>query len=141
MSLADVDEFAQNLPYVLREQVVGYARSIRDAAPEIIQEAGVSPSPGVIDQLIWIAALKRLHSILSSTYWTINTANVLLREQNAGFPVIGGVDYSLKSSFYSRLRSALQDLEALLSSLDLSDLITLQWADVVKRLVNGRSGR
>jgi hypothetical protein len=141
MSLADVDEFAQQLPYVLREQVVGYARSVRDAAPEIIQGAGVSPIPGMIDELVWIAAVKRIHSILSSAFWTINTANMLLREQDAGFPVIGGVDYSMRSSFYRGLRLALQDLEALLSSLNLSDLITLQWADVVKRLANGRPGR
>jgi len=39
MSLRYVDGFAQQLPYALRVQVVGYARSVDEAADDIFAEA------------------------------------------------------------------------------------------------------
>jgi hypothetical protein len=54
MSLRYVDGFAQQLPYALRVQVVGYARSVDEAADDIFAEANREINEELRDQLtIW----------------------------------------------------------------------------------------
>lgn len=42
MSLERVAHFARELPPRLREDVIGYARSVQSALPEIFQDVGIA---------------------------------------------------------------------------------------------------
>jgi len=53
MSIALVLEFAQELPPRLRESVIGYARSVEDALPDIFRDAELRPDQGLADQLVF----------------------------------------------------------------------------------------
>lgn len=141
MSLRDLEEFAGELPYALRTQVTDYARSVRDAAPEILAEAGLETGGPLVEELMWLAALRRLHAIVGSAYWTIENANRLMEQHEAGAPMVGATDYSLESGMYRGLTAALTDLDRTTRGLDLSDLLYLPWSDAARRLADGHQRR
>lgn len=131
-----LDEFTSELPYAFREQVTGYARSVRDAADEICRDAGIAPSAAIRDQLLWLAAIRKLHALISSAFWTVDSSNRLLRQQAAGSPLVGATDYSNDSVMYSTLAALNRDIEALVGQLEIANLIRLPWSEVVQIIAN-----
>ncbi len=81
MSLRYVNAFAPELPYTLREQVIDYARSVEAASQEIFKEAEVKLTDELRDQLALVAAVRKLHSICSSSYWLLYNSTRLLGER------------------------------------------------------------
>jgi hypothetical protein len=140
MSLRSLQDFTSELPFAIAEQVYGYARSVREAAPDICRDAEIEPSETLSDQLMWLAAVKRLHSIIGSAYWTVENANHLLRQQDAGPPFVGATDYSDRSSMYATLARLQLSLQQLEHALGVADLIHLRWPDVVRILADERRG-
>jgi len=138
MSMKALDEFAAELPYVLREQVYDYARRIRDAAQDICRDAGVRLSAEITEQLMWLAALRRLHAIVNSAFWTVDSSNRLLQQQEAGAASVGSTDYSEGSLMYSTLATLHRDLESLTQQLGVADLVRLPWSEVAQALADGR---
>jgi hypothetical protein len=55
MSLEYVRRLAEELPAPLRDQVVGYARSVEEAAPEIFRDANIDFDPQLasISTVLW----------------------------------------------------------------------------------------
>lgn len=138
MSLRTLQEFTSELPYAIREQVLGYARSVRDAAPEICREAEVPPSLELVDQLMWLAAMKRLHTIVGSAYWTLENANALLQQHDAGPASVGSTDYAEGSLMYATLSRLQGDLGRLEQDLGLVNLIRLPWPEAARALADER---
>lgn len=138
MSLKDLDEFVAELPYAIREQVSDYARSVRDASVDICRDAGVSSSEALIDSLMWLAALRRLHAIVSSAFWTVDGANNLLRQQDGGVASVGSTDYSPESPMYSTLAVLNREVETLIRRLDVAELVRLPWSEVAQVLTDER---
>jgi hypothetical protein len=83
MSLALVHEFAQELPPRLRESVIGYARSVQDAIPDISRDAEIRQDQGLADQLVFLAGIKKLHAICSGTFWILDNSLRSLSEAQA----------------------------------------------------------
>jgi hypothetical protein len=118
MSLRQLQELMAPLPYALREQVIGYARSVRDAAGEILRDADLEFDARIADRLAFVAGLRRLYSVCSSSYWILENSGFLLRAADTDAVRIGREDFSRGSALHRRLRSMLSDLDAVLGETD-----------------------
>jgi len=138
MSLRYVNTFAEDLPHAIRTQVVGYARSVDEAAEEIFSEAEMKMEPQLRDQLTLIAAIRKLHAICSSSFWILYNSSAILGPDVPGIRV-GSRVYSAESSEFAALRTLLGDLESLLVSqgLDLR-LLHGPYTDVLEAISDGR---
>jgi hypothetical protein len=67
MSLQAVEAIADELPTILRSDLIGYAKSVESALPEIFLQAHVTRSDKLADELIFIAGIKKLYSICSDS--------------------------------------------------------------------------
>ena len=84
MSLRYVNAFFKELPHTLREQVIDYARSVDAASRDISKEAEVELTDDLRDQLVLVAAVRKLHAICSSSYWLLYNSARLLGQGNWG---------------------------------------------------------
>jgi hypothetical protein len=138
MSVQRVQRIAQRLPYSLREQVIGYARSVADVTAEIAEQAGVPMTASLRDQLALLAGLKKLYSISSAGYWAVDGAGAYLQRQDVSSVRIGSTDYSRGGDFHYALRTLLQDFDRFLAAHDLAELVAVDsYAELAQRLVNG----
>lgn len=140
MSFREVEEFADLLPYTLKEQVLGYARSVRDAMPEIVLEAGVEYSNEVADKIIYIAGLRKLYSICNSSYWALENTCYLLQESNVHNVRVGGTDMSKGSQFYNDLNSITKDIDSYLIDKGIKDeVVSLSYPNLIRMYTHGRN--
>src|ERR1700678_3568830 len=103
MSLRYVERFATELPYSIRFQVVTYARSVDEAAEDIFAEAHLEMNLEMRDQLVLLAAIRKLQAICSSSYWILYNSIRLLGPEVTGIRV-GSATYSPGSAEYVRIR-------------------------------------
>ena len=61
MSLEQVEEFAELMPFRLGEDVLRYAGSVQAEVVDIFREAKVKQDRTLGDQLIFLAGVKKLH--------------------------------------------------------------------------------
>lgn len=140
VSLRDVEQFAQELPHVIADDVVLYARSVRDALPDIFREANVEPSERISDQVVFIAGVKRLEAICSSNLWTLDNAlsNLAKAHSDSVGRIevrIGSLSVSRNSEYYQNLATLNRGLQLLLQRLEISDLVAMnRYVDIVKEL-------
>lgn len=138
MSLRYVNAFAPELPYTLREQVVNYARSVEAASHEISKEAEIQLTDELLDQLVLIAAVRKLHAICSSSYWLLYNSTKLLGNEVAGVRV-GGTTFSRETTHFGQLSTLLSDLEIVLTDQGLSvDVIRRPYPEILTFLANER---
>jgi hypothetical protein len=114
MSLRYVEVFAKQLPYALQIQVVDYAKSVDEAAADIFAEANHEMNEQLRDQLTLIAAIRKLHSICSSSFWILYNSTSLLGNEVSGIRA-GSAVYSPDSVAYSQIQSLLHTLERTLA--------------------------
>ncbi len=138
MSLRDVEDLVSELPYALRNQVAGYARSVQVAAPTILVEAGLDVTPNRVDQLTFLAGVRRLEAIVGSSYWTLYNANRLLTETGGGVPVVGRTEYSTTAPIYRRLRALYNELQQIIENQGLRTLLRMSYGEAARELMNGR---
>lgn len=138
MSLRYVNTFALELPYTLREQVLDYARSVEAASREIFKEAEVKLTDELRDQLVLVAAIRKLHSICSTSYWLLYNSTKLLGSDVSGVRV-GGTTFSRESPHFGQLATLLGDLETVLSNQGLSiELVRQPYPQILHFLANER---
>lgn len=125
MSIRIAQSLTRDLPYSLQEQVLSYARSVEAALPDIQAEAGVDLTEGEQEQILLLAALRKLHGICASSYWAVENAGAILARQDTWSVRIGGTSYSRGGDFHTALRVMLNDLETVL----LEAGITQEWLD------------
>ena len=137
MSLAMVYEFAQELPPRLREDVVGYARSVQSALPEIFREAEMAPNEALGDQLVFLAGVKKLHAICSSNYWILDNSLQSLQTADTFEVRMGSLRVSRGSREYMQLRALLDGLDLLLAEQRITDMVLLtSYPEILQRLRN-----
>jgi hypothetical protein len=139
MSVALVQAFADHLPVRIREEVVGYSRSVENAAPDIFREAGIAFEDGLADQLVYAAGIKKLHAICSSSYWILdNSLNALSRQGITGIR-LGPRIIGRGSREFQELSRLMLDLEQLLTDQHLGEVIAMNsYADILRVLRDGR---
>jgi hypothetical protein len=139
VSLEGVEDFARGLPPRVREDVLGYARSVQSALPEIFEEAGIGETPELRDQVVFIAGVKKLHAICSSTFWILE--NSLKGLQQAGIRQVrlGGLTVSRGSPIWTELRDTVAAVEAILAEQRMLQLVSApSYAEIVRELTSGR---
>jgi len=138
MSLRYVNAFARELPYALREQVVGYARSVELASHDISKEAEVELTDELRDQLVLVAAVRKLHAICSTSYWLLYNSTRLLGDEVSGVRV-GNTTFSPGNADFDQLSRLLGDLEIVLRDQGLTvEMIRQPYPEILGLLADGR---
>jgi hypothetical protein len=139
MSLERVEDFAGGLPPRLREDVLGYARSVQAALPAIFEDAGVRETSDLRDQLVFIAGLKKLHAICSSTFWILENSLTGLQQANIARVRLGGATVSRGSRIWTELRDTVTAIEAILAREGVLQFVsTPSYAEILRELADGR---
>lgn len=134
LSLALLSSTIADLPFVLREQVLGYAESVRQALPDIFKDAGVKSSSKLVDEVIYIAGIRKFHGLVASNYWALENSASLLRSSNVSHIRMGTQDFSRGAHIHTILKNALDAVEASLDRLGTTELLELRYVDLVQRL-------
>jgi hypothetical protein len=140
MSYRELQETMKGLPWTLEEQVLGYARSVEDALPGIFQDAGRAFDRVLGDKIVFLAGVRKLHSIVVSSYWTLDNSGKLLQTLNVSSIRAGGVDLSRGGPMHSRLDSLVKSLEKALEKQGVRNYLNSDYASLVQALAaDGRS--
>jgi hypothetical protein len=88
MSLVLLSEMLEPLPFTLREQIEGYAHSIDEVGEDILRDVGIPFDEQVMDQLVFIAGVRRLWTIVDGQFSILNNSLLLMaKDQVDGFSV------------------------------------------------------
>jgi len=134
MSLRELQETARGLPPNLQEQVIGYARSVRDALPDIFREAGSPHDAKIADQVIFLAGVRKIHSLVASAYWTVDNSGKLLESMGEIIIRAGSLDLTRQGAFHSRLQSLIKQLENVLRENKIDQLPNINYAELIRLL-------
>ena len=139
MSIAILTSTLQGLPYGLREQILGYAESVRAAAPSIARDAGVQPSQRVFDELVFMAGVRKLHGLVASNYWALDNSTSLLAASEITSVRVGAQDFSRGGQLHMELKELLEALEKTLTKQQIKDYLNLSYEDLLVRLMQDGS--
>jgi len=92
------------------------------------------------DQLVFIAAVKKIHWLASSSYWTLENSGTLLASMNVTRVRVGQSDLSRGGAVYEQLQSLLNDLETALEKQQAGDYLRMSWSELVRALVSNERG-
>ena len=139
MSLELVTEFARELPPRLREDVVGYARSVQTVLPEIFRDAGIAENRDLRDQIVFIAGVKKLHAICSSAFWILDNSLRGLERADVQQVRLGRVYVGRGSREWLQLQDAVRAVEGILQEQRILHLVyTSSYAGILTELANER---
>lgn len=139
MSLELVAEFARELPPRLREDVIGYARSVQSALPEIFQDAGVAETRDLRDRLVFIAGVKKLYAICTSAFWILDNSLRNLQRAEIQQVRLGSVFVARGSREWIQLRDAVMAIEAVLQDQRIGPWVhTPSYSAILTELANER---
>jgi hypothetical protein len=137
MSVRLVQQVVNSLPYAIREQVLGYARSVDFVALDIAADVGIQLTEAIRDQVALVAAVKKLYSICSASYWAVDGAGLFLQREGAESVRVGSTDYSRGGGFHLSLRRLLASFDVLLAEQGMSDIVsTGSYGEIILRLSN-----
>jgi hypothetical protein len=135
LSLQLVQQFAQPLPPRLREDIIGYARSVQIALPDIFRDANLAQDERLGDQLVFLAGVKKLYAICSGTFWILDNSLESLQNINTHQVKIGSLRISRGSRDWQRLRDLLTELEGILAFQGLQEIVeTPTYPEILRRL-------
>ena len=139
MSIRDVEQIVAELPYSIREDVVGYAHSVQAALPDIFRNARLPATSTLKDQIVLVAGVRKLHSIATSNFWILEHSLHLSREANLGAVRIAGETIHRRSDYYLALSRLMNGLNVLLGDLGIREYIEMDsYADIARSLSIGR---
>jgi hypothetical protein len=129
-----VEQIARELPPRLRDDIVGYARSVETALPEIFRDAGVRRTESLAQQLVFIAGVKKIYSICSSNYWILESSLHALRD-HAESVRLGSTVVSRSSPYFLRLQELNSDLLEMLGEHHLSEFMEIgAYSEILRRI-------
>lgn len=80
MSVARLHMAVKDLPYSLKEQVIGFATYVDDASDDLLDAIGIhTPTRGQVDQLAYAAGIWRLWQIINSQLSLLDNSLALLQ--------------------------------------------------------------
>lgn len=134
MSIALLSSTVAELPFALREQITGYAESVKLALPAIFADAGVTTRQDVSDQVVFLAGIKKFYSLVASNYWALDNSASLLQSADVTRIRIGAQDFSRGGQLHSSLRSALEAVENILAREEIKEFLDLSYVELVQQL-------
>lgn len=123
---------------MLREQVIGYARTVDAASSEIAREARIEWTPSLRDDLVFVAGLRKFYSICASSFWAIDNATAFMRDQQVSRVRVGRTDYSRGSPLHAGLRAILRDFDLILQQYQIGRIADVSYVELIQRLANER---
>jgi hypothetical protein len=117
-------ETISSLPYALREQVENYADYVEATADEAIERAGAQPTAPIRNELIFLAGLRRLWSLVSGQFWLLDRALALSGQLRLSGISVGGTVFIRNEGAHAELRQLRDALAAELHRLELSVVTT-----------------
>lgn len=135
MSLVVLNQTIEDLPYTLREQVVGYAESVERTAPEIFRDVGRKYDARLADKLVFLSGIKKLYGIVSAAYWTLDNSAALLAQSDIHEIRIGGTAFVRGTGTHERIRQLLKRLDEVLAEQNVRHLIILGPSDMLQGLM------
>ena len=141
MSIASLAATTEDLPAPIRDQVIGYARTVYDAARDISEQAGVPYSSELANQLAFFAGIRKLYSLVASCYWTLDNSAHLLKLQNLGGIHIGSRDLSAGSEYHRTLRNAVDAMDQELQRLNVRGYLDLPYDKLAQALCHDGPSR
>ena len=141
MSLEAVQRIVAELPLNLRNDLIGYARSVENALPQIYRDAEVDRTQRLDDRLILVAALKQLHGIVSGNYWLLEHSLEGLGS-DADAVQLGSSVIDRESSDMLEWQRAHLGLQELIDGLGLRQLVMMtSYADILRVIADEPEGR
>ena len=139
MSIRALTEITEDLPHTIANDVMGYARSVQSAIPEIFRDARIREDRDLGDQLVFLAGIKKLYSLISSQYWTLDNSLHLMEQDDVSVVRIGSTEISRGSDYHRRLRVAVREFERLLADANMTELIEIRsYSELAQRLRHER---
>ena len=133
MSLDELVSVTENLSYAHREQVLGFATFVEDAADDLLEAAGVhNVNDQLIDQLVYAAGVWRLWQSINSQVSLLNNSLTLMAASGVNGVRLGSTTYTRDSQqnlMLTRLRDDLRrvlrdnGLQFMTSSASLPELV------------------
>lgn len=130
----ELQSTVEGLPWALREQIIGYAKSVDEVLPEIFREAGREFDRTIGDQVVFFAGVKKLYSIVGSSYWAIDNSGKLLESLEIAAIRAGGLDLTRGGDLHGRLQALLKSLEKALDENDVRQYLNLDYKTLVELL-------
>ena len=132
MSIAHLRDMTEKLPPSLREQVLGYAESVRIAAPAIAKDQGIDLTQAFEDRITFLAGIRKLYSIVSSSYWSLDNSATLLARTDTPSITIAGRSFSRGSDLHQQLHALLTDLESALKESQVLSVVQLSFSEMAE---------
>lgn len=136
MSIALLIEMTEKLPPSLREQVLGYAESVKMAAPAIAKDQGIELTRAFEDHITFFAGVRKLFSIVSSSYWSLDNSATLLARSDSPAITIAGRSFSRGSEPHQQLQALLTDLENALRESQILSVVQLSFSEMAEAVAN-----
>ena len=139
MDIEALTRTVESLPSALKDQVLGYARSVGAAAPQIFQDAGVNISSKAAGRLVYLAGIRKLYSIIESSHWILDNAGAILERQNLYRIQVGGSDFSRNGEYHRELKTLKREFDRLLHEQGLGEYLEIRCdAELARAIVNER---
>ena len=139
MSIEAVREFTETFPPRLRDDVIGYAMSVESALPEIFRDVGIRFDKSLGSQLVFLAAIRKLHAVVSSSFWILHNSLRIAEKSNVEAVRIGPERISRGAGSYESLRVTLAALDQILERHEITELVRVKtYADAVRVLRDER---
>ena len=127
------------LPYAIAEDIRTYSSAVRQSMEDIFKDAGVAYSNALVEQVCFIAELKKLHSIVTTQYWVLQNSLSLLTRNEIASVRAGSLRIQRNSDSFLELEQIMQELNDLLRENEILELVEMPtYRDIVLRLVDGR---
>lgn len=136
MSYKVLIDAIQGLPRALKDQVLGYALCVEGALPEIFKKAGRQYDNAIGDQIIFLAGMRKLYSLVSSNYWTLDNSATLLGDMDVKHITAGSVDLSKSGKLHANLQELNKSLEDIFSEHELLQYFNVDYAEIVNNLIS-----
>lgn len=123
MSIRRLSSILEPAPPQLREQIIGYARSVDAAAADIFEDADVPFDEELAEDLVLLAGLRRLWSIVDGQYWIVANSLHLLSDHNISEVGVGGSIYGYGTRSFQQIRDLRDQFQRLLRELNVLRLV------------------
>jgi len=141
MSVAALNPILDNLPFALKSQVSSYTESVRNSLPDIFHGAEIKYDWSIAEELLFVAGIRKLHSLISSSLWTLENSITLLSQNDISNIRVGGKEIGAKSEYQHNLRRLNTELEKTLGEYSLIGYLSGSYSEVLKNISIAREIR
>jgi len=114
--------------------VIGYAESVSRSISDIFRDCDVQFDPTIADEVVFLSGIRKLYSIISSSYWTLDNSGALLERLGTGLILAGAADLSRGGDLYKDVGKLLRALDEALLATDSYKYMKLSPRELVVEL-------